>query len=91
MLDQEKDTSVKYVPPLYVSSTPHKVAPGFLGTRRPLLQTPTFEKAEEPISKQESQLEVMPGSNKRQVIDIFEALKRGSEWFNQHKNAYYSI
>ena len=63
MLDQEKDTSVKYVPvaPVNVASgtTLQKVTPVLLETRRTLLQSPTVVKTEEPVSKRESQLEVI--------------------------------
>ena len=63
MLDQEKDTSVKHVTVNVSALTPQRVAPGLWSTRRPLLQVPSVEKTEEPISKRESELEVMPRSN----------------------------
>ena len=52
MLDQEKDTSVKYM-------TPQNLVPVPRSTQRPLFEIHTVVKSEEPISKRESELEVM--------------------------------
>ena len=52
MLDQEKDTSVKYM-------SPQNLVPVPRSTQRPLFEIHTVVKSEEPISKRESELEVM--------------------------------